>query len=112
MQPEIQELCEQFKFTIELEAKDERVMYLRFEDGRGYRLEHPGALAIARLFSSDTNSLTSDCLEYFIQKCILPIAETKAKTLNAESLSLDETMDLWLPFAWRWLRRGIKIVTG
>jgi hypothetical protein len=109
---EIDILKEQFKFVVELEPQDERVSYMQFDDGRRYRLQHPGALVIARLFSSNSDTLTADCLDYFLKNCISPVADNKTKVLNAETLDLDETMDLWLPFAWRWLRWHIRFVTG
>ena len=111
MDEEIKALCEEFKFVIDLEASDERVIYLRFQDGRGYRAQHPGALVVARIFGTETKHLTFDCLEYFIKNCLTPIAGTTAKTLTADNMDTDETLNLWLPFAWRFLRRSSKLVT-
>ena len=112
MDAEVEALCKEFKFTIELEPKDEKVLYLKFDDGRGYRLQHPGALVAARLFGTTTESLTADCLDYFIENCITPIVNTAAKTLTAANLDLTETIELWMPLAWRFLRRGIGIAIG
>lgn len=106
----IQSLKDSFKVDFSLEPTDERILYLNFEDGRKFRLQHPGALQIAKIFSKETDSLSSDALEYFLNNCIDPVAGTQTKALNEETLGLNETMDFWLPFAWRWLRYGLSII--
>lgn len=108
----INELKEQFKFSIELDPASDRVMFLRFEDGRNYRLEHPGAMAAARLFGTAGSDILPQCLEYFLDNCIRPDADNKTKVINKDNLDLNETLDLWLPFAWRFLRRSISIAAG
>lgn len=105
----ISSLEKEFKFRLELDATSDRVMFMRFEDGRNYRLEHPGAMTVARLFSVADNELTYKCLEYFFDNCIRPDADNKTKKIDKNNLDLDETLDLWLVFAWRFLRRGLSI---
>lgn len=108
-QEEIQELAERFKFHFEVEPKDERVLYLKFEDGRFYELLHPGALAVARLFSTTSDKVMADCVEYFLNNCITPKADGKTKRLDPDNMDIDEMLDLWMPLAWRYLRHSSKI---
>lgn len=103
-------LMKEFEFRIEIDPKDSRIMFLRFDDGRAYRLQHPGTLAAIELFVDEEQHIQHNCLKYFISNCIQPFADDKTKVLDNETMDIDEGFDLWLDFAWRWLRRGHKLV--
>lgn len=108
---EIARLQKLFNFEIELELTDNKIIHLNFADGRSYTLQHPSAIVASELLSTDHN-VAIECLKYMIENCIRPRSGSETKVLNVETLDLDETLELWNPFAWRWLRRGSKLVIG
>ena len=104
LQEAIKELKDEFKFELSLEPKDELILYMVFEDGRQYTLQHPGTLTAVKLIYSQG---VEACFEFFIKNCIRVregVSDNKAKNITPENLEIHEAFDLWYPLAWRFLR--------
>ncbi len=100
----VRELEDEFKFTIVADPIDELVAIMAFDDGRTYRLQHPGALASVRIFD-ETQGLDARCLEFFCKNCALPNGGGATK-LDLANMKLREAHELWTPLSWRFLRWG------
>jgi hypothetical protein len=96
----VAELEKEFKFSIAPDPVDELVAVLAFEDGRAWRLQHPGAVASIRIFNGD--DLDVVCLSVFC-KSATP-ANPQTPKLDPHLLKLDEAHRLWAPLSWRFLR--------